>query len=307
MKTKLLNLILFLSFPFLSFGQADSTQLRIDEIEKSLVYQTGVVDLGPGNAILNIPKELRFLDKKQSAYVLSDLWGNPEDTSVLGLLVPANRGVLADNSWVFTVSYDEMGYVKDDDAESIDYNELLKKMQEETEAENPERQKQGYSAVHLIGWASAPYYDKEQKVLHWAKELRFGEDSIPTLNYNLRVLGRKGVFMLNAVASIHSLEEVKQNIGPVMGSIQFKRGSQYKDFNPEFDKVAAWTVGGLVAGKILAKAGFIALLLKFWKLILVAFAGVGAAIRKFVKRRKKGDDSDGMVTVATQENADPAL
>ena len=58
------------------------------------------------------------------------------------------------------------------------------------------------------------------------------------------------------------LPDVKQNIEPVLASVSYTDGNKYGDFNPELDEVAAWTIGGLVAGKVLAKAGIFALLLK---------------------------------------------
>jgi hypothetical protein len=54
--------------------------------------------------------------------------------------------------------------------------------------------------VHLIGWGALPYYEKNQHTLHWAKLLRFGDGLSETLNYNVRVLGRKGVLVFNAIA-----------------------------------------------------------------------------------------------------------
>src|SRR5690606_15017687 len=122
-------------------------------------------------------------------------------------------------------------------------------------------------------------------VLHWAKEIRFGETEEHTLNYNVRILGRKGVLVLNAVASMHELAEVEQNINPVLASFSYADGNKYTDFNPDMDEVAAWTVGGLVAGKVLTKMGFFAILLKNLKLILLAIAGVGGAAWRWFKRK----------------------
>ena len=228
------------------------------------------------------------MDAEQSRYVLSDLWGNPVDSSILGLLVPADRGVLEPNSWVFTLTFDEIGYVKDNDAEDIDYEDLLKQMKKDFEDANPERERLGYQPIEFIGWASNPYYDKEKKVLHWAKELKFGTDSMNTLNYNLRVLGKDGVFVLNAVATMRELNDVKPNIDKVLQSVDFEKGSTYSDFNPDIDKVAAWTIGGLVAGKVLAKVGFFAVIAKFGKFIIIGLIAVGAAIWRFIAHKKKG-------------------
>ena len=274
---------------FVAAQEIDSTQMMIDQIEQSLNYQTGTIELESGNAVLHVPKGFRYLNKAQRIYVLTDLWGNPADSSILGLLVPENIGVTANDSWVFTISFNEMGYVKDDDAEDIDYDDLFADMQKEFKENNPEREKLGYPPIELISWASTPHYDKDKKILHWAKELKFGNDSINTLNYNLRVLGRKGIFMLNAVAGMAQLPEVKLNIDKVIASVEFKEGHKYSDFVPDVDNVAAWTIGGLVAGKVLAKVGFFVLLAKFWKLIVIAVAAGGSYIWKFFKRKKEDE------------------
>jgi len=270
--------------------ETDSIQLKIDSIESQLVYQKGIIELGSNNAKLTVPPGFTYLDSKQSMYVLSQLWGNPPDSTILGMLVPEGGGVVQANSWAFTISFDEMGYVKDDDADDINYDDLLKEQQKEFQEANPERIKEGYPAIEFIGWASAPYYDKNKKILHWAKELKFGEDSIHTLNYNLRILGRKGIFMLNAVATVSQLPQVKSNIDKVLGSVEFKDGHRYADFMPDIDNVAAWTVGGLVAGKVLAKVGFFVLLAKFWKIIALAVGGAFASLWKYLKRRKKKEE-----------------
>jgi uncharacterized membrane-anchored protein len=292
MKKTILSIFFILLGVVSYFAQdLDSTQLRIKEIENSLTYQSGIIELESGNAKITVPQGFRFLDKKQSNYVLSDLWGNPPDSTILGMLVTANRGVLEDNSWVFTISFEEMGYVKDDDADDIDYDDLMAEQKKEFKEQNPERIKQGYQPIEFIGWASAPYYDKNKKILHWAKELKFGDDKKNTLNYNLRVLGRKGVFMINAIASMNALPEVKTNIDKVIASVEFKDGHKYSDFLPDVDNVAAWTIGGLVAGKILAKVGFFVLLAKFWKVIALAIAGGGGAIWKYFKGRKNKEEN----------------
>jgi uncharacterized membrane-anchored protein len=290
MKKLMLTIFNLLGMLYLATAQeVDSVQMQIDQIEQSLNYETGNIELESGNAVLHVPKGFRYLNKAQSIYVLTDLWGNPADSSILGLLVPENRGVMASKSWVFTISYNEMGYVKDDDAEDIDYDDLFEEMKKEFKENNPEREKLGYPAIELLAWASQPHYDKDKKILHWAKELKFGNDSINTLNYNLRVLGRKGIFMLNAVAGMPELPEVKLNIDKVIASVEFKDGHKYSDFVPDVDNVAAWTIGGLVAGKVLAKVGFFVLLAKFWKLIVIALAAAGSYIWKFFKRKKENE------------------
>ena len=136
--------------------------------------------------------------------------------------------------------------------------------------------------VRLLGWASNPHYDKARHALHWAKLLKFGNNSEPTLNYNLRLLGRKGVLVLNAVASEEDMADIKASIPTSLANVDFAKGQQYLDFDSGLDEVAAYSIGGLVAGKVLAKVGFVAIILKFWKIGLLALAGAWAAVKRFL-------------------------
>jgi len=92
------------------------------------------------------------------------------------------------------------------------------------------------------------------------------------------VLGRKGVLVLNAISTMPNLSLVKHDLPQVLNIVHFNKGFKYQDFNPDMDEIAGWIIGGLVAGKILAKVGFFAVLLKFWKIIAVA---VVAFVRMF--------------------------
>jgi len=253
----------------------------LDSIQGSLRYQTGHLTLPGGIGELTVPAGYRYLDSAQSRRVLTEYWHNPSGTS-LGMLFPKGQGPLDAHSWAYIIQYDPMGYVKDDDANDIDYNDLLADMQKDLEEENPEREKAGFEAVHLMAWGANPYYDKNQHALHWAKLLRFGSSPDSTLNYNVRLLGRKGVLVLNAVASPEQLPEIKASIPGLLANVSFAKGQQYTDYNAGIDEVAAYTIGGLVAGKVLAKVGFFAIILKFWKLGVLALGGIWAAIKRFL-------------------------
>lgn len=272
-----------------AFAQ-DSLQqapLNVDSIEKSFTYEHGKIQLRNGIGQIIIPNGFKYLNAPQSEKVLHDLWGNPKSLSTLGLILPDSAGVLDDNGYVFNVQYDEIGYVKDDDADDINYDDLITQMKKDAEDENKERQKEGYAPIAVIGWAAKPFYDKDKKILHWAKELKFGNNEVNTLNYNVRVLGRKGVLVLNAIATMPDLKLVQKDIHHVLDIVQFSDGYKYKDFDPSVDEVAAWTIGGLVAGKVLAKVGFLALILKFWKIIALAVAGFFGAFWKKIRRKKE--------------------
>ncbi len=275
-------------------AEVDSSEIIKAAIEQQLTYQTGEVSIGGNLAKINLPKGFRFLDEKQAKFVVYKVWGNPEKeaSKLYGMIVPEKTGVTDENSWAFVIQYDEMGYVKDDDADKINYDDLLKEMQSGEAEANQERAKAGYSSIKLVGWAQKPYYDREKKVLHWAKEIAFGGSEEHTLNYNIRVLGRKGVLVLNAVGGMPQLPEIKNQIGGMLNSIHYEQGNSYSDFNPSVDKIAAMTVGGLVAGKVLAKVGIFAVLAKFGKVLFLAIAGVGSMIWRWITGRKEEPAAD---------------
>ena len=289
---------LFIALFFTSFAysqEVDSTDIWIEQIESSLNYQEGTIKLPTCNVTIVVPKGYGFLDKEQSQYVLTELWGNPEDNEVLGMMVKRKYGVLDPHSFAFTINYQDIGYVEDGDAKKIDYTDMLKELKTETREGNALRKELGYGAIQLIGWASKPYYDSEKKVLHWAKELKFEDEDINTLNYNLRVLGRHGVLFVNAVANMNDLAIVKPDVNEIIENISFDEGSRYEDFNSATDNVAAWTLGSLVAGKVLAKAGFFALIAKFGKFIAIAVGGIFLTLWKKFRGRKEEEQ-------VTQEN-----
>ncbi len=278
--------LILLSASFISRAQeVDSAQLFVDSLKASFNYQTGTIELDDSLGTITVPDGFRFLDARQAQFILTTLWGNPEDPTILGMIVPKKDGVSAVDSWAFIVSYEDVGYVEDDDAEDIDYEELLEEMKTDTKESNTFRIQQGYDSINLVGWASSPFYDADKKVLHWAKELRFGDAETNTLNYDIRILGRKGIMSINAVSSIDQLDEVKPHIDPILSSFTYAEGKQYDDFNPDIDEVAAWTIGGLVAGKLLAKAGILALILKNIKLIGLAVVAAATALWNWFKRK----------------------
>ena len=264
----------------LTTEQLEAYQKSLDSINNSFIYEYGKISLQNGIAEIDVPKGYKFLDAKQSKYVLSDLWGNPP-SEVLGMLFPEHISPVSDNfTYAVEITYSNDGYINDDDAKDLNYDDLLEEMQDDTNEVNPERKKLGYPEIQLVGWAAKPFYDATNKKLHWAKELSFEGEEINTLNYNIRVLGRKGYLNLNAIGTIDILPEFNKDVDEILNSVHFTSGNKYSDFNPDIDEVAAYGIGGLIAGKLLAKAGFFALLLKFWKFIAIGAVGLFSVFKK---------------------------
>lgn len=250
----------------------------------SLHFQKGKIVVGDDLATFDLPDTFVFLGSADAERVL-EAWGNPPSSEPpLGMLMPAGVSPFEAASWAVTVQYEESGYVSDEDAAKIDYAEMLKDMQDELREANPQREQQGFENIQLIGWAAPPHYDAAEKKLYWAKELQFGDAKEHTLNYNIRVLGRKGVLVLNFVAGMEQLPEIEQNVGKVLAMTEFNPGSRYVDFNPSMDKVAAYGLGALIAGKVAAKAGLFATLLillkKLWIVPVLAFGWIARRFKR---------------------------
>lgn len=274
----------------------EAVEAWIREFESSLTYQTGAVVIGGGIATLDVPEAFRFLGPEDARRLLVEGWGNPPMDPPLGVLVPADLSPMSDEGWAVIVTYDEDGYVEDDDAAGLDYGELLSEMQQDTKDANGDRIRAGYDPIELVGWAAPPHYDASEHKIYWAKELAFGESSEHTLNYNIRVLGRRGVLVMNAVAGMSQLESVATDMQSVMGFVAFNDGHRYSDFVPGADKVAAYGIGALVAGKVAAKVGLfkfiVAGLVAAKKLVVVAFLAVAAFFKRLFGR-KTGEGAAG--------------
>ena len=260
------------------------------KLVKGFKYQSGEIDLGNSLAKLTVPKEFKFLGAKDTETMLVKVWHNPPSAKKpLGMLLPADT--TGSNRWAVIIEYTEDGFVKDDDASKINYDDLLKQMQKGIAEGNEVRKEKGYPTVTLIGWAAPPHYDAATHKLYWAKQARFEGAEEDTLNYCIRMLGRKGVLELNAIADINQFEAIDKQTPQILNMVDFKEGSRYADFDPKSDKVAVYGIAALVAGGVLAKFGFFKL---FWvgllaakKFVIIGVIAVVAFVKKMFNRSDK--------------------
>lgn len=231
-----------------------------------------------GKATLKVPEGYAFLDPA-GAREFNRLTENP-DSGV-------DEYVLAkdDLSWVAFFTFDPVGYVKDD--EKLEADDLLKSVTEGTEASNEERKRNGWDAVHVTGWAFKPQYDGGIKSLEWAFRLKGEKSEGESVNYNTRLLGRRGVMQVLLVTGQDGLQTSVSDFKARLPGFSFTDGERYADFRPG-DHVAEYGLAALVTGgaaAVAAKKGVFAaigiFLLKMWKVLLVGLAGGFAVIRKF--------------------------
>lgn len=105
----------------------------------------------------------------------------------------------------------------------------------------------------------------------------------------MRILGRKGVLVLNLVATMPHVEEIEIAIATVLAMTNFNPGNRYSHFDTSIDKVAGCGIAAPIASKVAATAGLFAklgvvlVLRKFWIFIAIA---VGAFITRLFRRAK---------------------
>jgi uncharacterized membrane-anchored protein len=268
-------------FAAASFARAeDDNAVHLSREQKetlvsTLQWQTGTITLKDGLAKINLNNGFRFLGAADARKVLHQVWNNPDDPTVLGLLFPKDQGPLT----------------PDDDADKINYDDLLKTMKKDVHDANDERVKEGYPTMELTGWAQPPHYDKDAHKLYWAKEYTVGTDGGGALNYDLRILGRKGTLVLTVLGDPQELPAINNDVPGILSMVDFQPGNTYAEFDPKIDKVAEYGLAGLIAGGGLAaaaKLGLLAGLFKWilaagaaaWKFILIGIAALGATIKK---------------------------
>jgi len=247
------------------------------EFLHSLNPQSGLITLPHNIATINLPDNFRYLNPENSERLLVEGWGNPPDNDTLGMIIPTDTNPLTAEGWGVVITYSEDGYVSDDDADEINYNNLLKDMKDSSQEENKQRVDMGYGSMLLVGWAEAPSYDSLAHKMYWAMEYKTDYTEENSLNYNIRILGRKGVLVLNAVAGMNQLDTIKAQTPELLAVTDFTEGNRYDEFNSDTDKVAGYGLAALIAGGAAAKMGLfakiLALLVAAKKLVLVALGG----------------------------------
>jgi len=268
---------------------------RLVAIVKSEKPIFGDVAIPGANATLHLGKDYYFLGKDDARRAIVEGWKNPESETdgVIGMIIPAGK-VFAD-SWGAIVTYDPSGYVTDKDADKANYDDLITQAHDAEANLNDERTKQGFPTIHLVGWAQPPSYNRSLHYLIWARDIKFGQGDVDTLNYDVRMLGRSGVLSVNVVAAMPDLPQVRTDADALARTIAFNPGARYGDFDSVHDKKAAYGVAGLVAagmGLVLAqKFGLIAVVLLFLKkgiiIVVALFAGLARWFASLFGGKKK--------------------
>lgn len=248
---------------------------------------------GPGDGALGeyahitVPEGFRFTGAKGTRMLLEAMH-NPSSEGDIGLLVP--KDMEDGKDWFVVFSFDETGYVKDDEKSELDAAAMMKSMKENTKEGNEARKQRGWEPIELVGWQIEPFYNEQTHNLEWATLLK-GQDGSTSINYSTRLLGRRGVMRVALVLGPDQLTAVGPAYQDLLKGFSYKGGETYAEFR-KGDKVAEYGLIALVAGGAGAVAAKTGLLAKFWKLIVVGVAGAAGAVKKFfAKLSRRGEET----------------
>jgi uncharacterized membrane-anchored protein len=270
------GLVYLASATLLVFLSASHVRAQ-DEEEIPWILGPTTVVLGEDVALLDVGEEFLFADADLTRQLL-EWMGNPTGDTEVGLVAPADTL----QNWFLVFEYYPVGYVKDDEADEIDPDALLKSIREGTEQANKVREQMGAPAVHVVGWYEKPHYDSATHNLVWAV-LGRDDQGNEVVNYNVRLLGRQGYMSVTLVEEPKLLAASRPRVEHVMAGFSFRPGKRYAEWVPG-DKVAPYGLAALVTGVAAAKLGLFAIVGKFvakaWKLVVAGFVAVGLALKR---------------------------
>jgi uncharacterized membrane-anchored protein len=229
-------------------------------------------------AAIALGKDVSYLDSANTEELLK-LSGN--------LPSPDHFTVAAkDLHWWSVFSFEDMGYVKDD--EKIDADALLASMRENEVEANKERTSQGLETLTIVGWAVPPHYDPATHNLEYGLTLQSASGR--NVNYTTRLLGRSGVMTANLITSPETLDSDLVEFRKTLSGFAYTPDQSYAAYK-DGDKVSEYGLAALVTGgaaAALAKGGLLkglfALLAAGWKIIAVAVVAGFATLRGFFAR-----------------------
>jgi uncharacterized membrane-anchored protein len=248
------------------------------QLYDSIRWQTGpcIAKVG-SNAQISVPDGYQFTGPA-GARAWAELTQNPPDDRTLGVLMPVEG-----RDWFMIFEFDESGYVKDDDKDKLDADAILASIQEGTKESNEDRVRNGWGTLTITGWEQAPHYNPQTHNLEWA--IKGHAEGEPLLNYNTRILGRRGVMSVALVVNPAEIATILPESKKVLGGFEYVSGERYAEWQAG-DKIAEYGLAGLVAGgaaAVLIKSGF---LTKFLKPIIVGVAVVFGWLGKVLFGRR---------------------
>ena len=260
-------------------AQGEDASSLFDQIS----WQEGPVAARLGSeSEVKVPEGCRFTDAAGTRTFLVATQNKPGGNE-LGTLLCAGDGE-EDASWFVVFSYDDSGYVRDDDSRELDADAILEALREGNEVANEWRQSHGWAPLTITGWVREPFYDPNTNNLTWSTQAE--SEGNASVNHSVRLLGRGGVMHADLVVDPTDLAAAVPDFDRVVASHAFLPGRKYSEWR-EGDKLASYGLTALVAGGAGAVAVKSGLLPKLIKFLVVAAVGALAWLKSLFSGKKR--------------------
>jgi uncharacterized membrane-anchored protein len=269
-------------FVAVTFGFFASPLAAQDSAGKKSNALEGPATAKLGNvAEIELPAGCVFFDGKTTRAMMASS-GEPTSGNELGLLHPTNA------PWSVIFEFSDVGFVKDDEKDKLDADKLLAAIKAGNDEGNKERERNGNSPLIIVGWEQEPKYDPATHNLTWA--IRATSEGRAILNYNTRLLGRKGVMEVVLICKPEEFSETLPLFQGLLANHKFESGESYAEYKPG-DKIAKYGLGALILGGgavAAAKLGFLGPVILFfkkaWKIVIVVIVAVAAMFKKVLNK-----------------------
>jgi uncharacterized membrane-anchored protein len=250
--------------------------LSWSKVYEEIKWQKGpsVGDLGD-TAQVKVPDGYVFADARDTRSIM-EANHNPTTGREIGFVAADGE------NWFAVFEFSDVGYVKDDEKDSLDADALLSSIKDATAAGNQERMKRGWPTMTIVGWETPPRYNELTHNLEWA--IRAQSEGEPVINHNTRLLGRGGVMEVTLVVDPSLLQETMPKFKAMLAGFDYNQGHKYAEFRAG-DSTAAYGLTGLIVGggtAALVKTGAFKWI---WKALVAAALAIGALAKKIFSRR----------------------
>jgi len=229
-----------------------------------------------GIAEVRIPAGYVFAGANDTR-VLMEAAHNPTSGNEMGFVADAGL------DWFAVFEFDDVGYVRDDEKNSLDADAMLELIKRATEASNKERRRRGWPITTVLNWEQKPHYNETTHNLEWA--IRGETEGNLGINYNTRLLGRRGVMRVTLVTDPTALSPTLPKFRNVLAGFDFMQGRTYAEFR-QGDKVAEYGLTALVVGGATAVAVKTGMFKWIWKALVVGFLVIVAFLKNLFSRKK---------------------
>jgi len=249
-----------------------------EEVKYNFITGPQIITLDNKIGRIDLPAGYLYLNKAETERLYKDN-KEPFDNCIMASVFDQNSNCFA------ILSYEEIGHIKDFDADRLDTDAVLREIRRGTAEANQQRKEHGAAELEVAGWDSPPQYDKIDHVLQWAIRAREKGSGQYVLNHNAVLLGRSGTLGCVVVGQSSDAAKMDAMRALLSKKIVFSPGNDYQSWR-QGDKVSDITLASLITGGAAtaayaaSKGGFLAklgaLLISLKKvLILIVIAAAG--------------------------------